>query len=185
MNVLKTLLPHLALAFVLCVPNWGSAQTPAPATPATVAEAATVPAAPAATGSLLVTVNVEGAKIEVDGVEVGISPAAPTSVTVGSHRIRVSLANYATVLRVVDVAENERERVDIDLLAEPTITGSTSGTADDGGADLSASPWYARWYVIAGAAVVVAAIVTVAVVLTLPEDSKGTPVGIPAPRITR
>ena len=65
-----------------------------------------------------VIVNQEGAEISVDDVVVGKAPLAePILVSAGRRRIGVSLAPYAPVSRVIDVAGGDRVDVSIALQA--------------------------------------------------------------------
>lgn len=101
------------------------------------------------TGSILVTVNEEGADIEIDGKSVAKSPMAkPKRVAVGSHSVRVTKPTFATNEQQVNVASQEAKKVDVKLEIEKT-TGHIVVREQSGrdvhvfvdGADRGPAPW--------------------------------------------
>lgn len=87
-------------------------------------------------GFVKVRANVADARIAVDGVEVGLGawegPLPP-----GHHRVEVSAPKMVAAAREIDVAEQGREELAIDLAAEPTPAPAPEAER--------------RWFVAAGA----------------------------------
>lgn len=82
---------------------------------------ATVPAAAAdATlpGSLLVESRPAGARVLVDGAEVGVTPVALATVAPGTHTVRIERSGYAPVTTTARVEARTRARVAVTLTAE-------------------------------------------------------------------
>ncbi|HLK37930.1 MAG TPA: PEGA domain-containing protein [Polyangiaceae bacterium] len=66
---------------------------------------------------VIVTTSVDGAAIEVDGVEVGKTPLAqPLRVTSGSHVVGASAPGYSPQRKEVTIASGEKQSVAIDLV---------------------------------------------------------------------
>ena len=67
-------------------------------------------------GALVVTVNVEGAKVSVDGKEIGLSPFdAPVFVEPGKRSIEASLEAHLPTRISIDIAKNESRDVGLSL----------------------------------------------------------------------
>ena len=65
-----------------------------------------------------VVANVSGARVQLDGLDVGRTPlAAPLAVSSGSHRISIVAVGYAPVWKTISVASGRTETVDIQLEA--------------------------------------------------------------------
>jgi hypothetical protein len=73
-------------------------------------------------GRVALAIEPPGARVLVDGREVGTTPLAePLRVGPGTHAIEVRLDGYAELRREVSVAQGER----VEIVAELTATGST------------------------------------------------------------
>jgi hypothetical protein len=101
------------------------------------------------TGTIVVTVNEEGAEIEIDGKSVAKSPMAkPKRVAVASHTVRVSKPTFAASEQQVAVASQDAKKIDVKLEPEKT-TGRIVVREQSGrdvhvfvdGADQGAAPW--------------------------------------------
>jgi hypothetical protein len=85
-----------------------------------------------------------GAEVTIDDIAIGKTPLAePVLVAAGRPRLRVTLAGYAPVSRMVEVAGMETTDVNVDLVPEAPMTpvrGDVSrGLARDGGGSSRAS----------------------------------------------
>lgn len=78
------------------------------------ADAPPRPAAPAV-GSLLVRSRPPGAAVQVDGVEVGVTPVQVPDVSFGAHQVRIELPGYRPWVAEVDVSGTEEVRVGASL----------------------------------------------------------------------
>ncbi len=78
-----------------------------------------VPMEPVASGTLVVEVDVPGAKVEVDGMDMGDSPIPPLSLRAGVHRIRVGRPGHYDAVRTVDLQGGRRLEVEIHLEPKP------------------------------------------------------------------
>ncbi|MFO0729201.1 MAG: PEGA domain-containing protein [Myxococcota bacterium] len=139
-------------------------------------------------GQLLVTADVEGAHIFIDGYDIGQTPMPARRVVAGHHAIRVEIAGHAPVLAEVDVAARSLETFHAALKAEtppvavlpsptpsaspspspaivaPPIETKAAVTPDEGGSS-------AVWWILGAVAVAAAAGVTVAVVASSSGDT--------------
>jgi len=93
---------------------------PSDATPAAVVTQAVVEPtqapAPAVTGTeLIITTEPEGARVTVNGIGWGSSPASIPNLEAGQKRIRVSKEGYVAVERVLQVDEGRRQTLNIRL----------------------------------------------------------------------
>lgn len=92
-------------------------------------------APPAATGTLVVSSNVEGALVAVDGRNVG--PISGGSVEVGnlspgSHQVRLQAIGYESATELVDLTAGETSRLDVPLAPEAVATTGTERQWDVG-----------------------------------------------------
>ena len=94
-------------------PPAASAAEAAPAPPQPEAPADDAP--PGAAGSLLVRSRPPGAVVQVDGVEVGVTPVEVPDVSFGAHRVRMELPGYRPWVAEVDVSGTEQVRVGASL----------------------------------------------------------------------
>ncbi len=138
--------------------------------------------------TLLVTVNVDGADVSIDGASIGTSPVAATRVEAGTHRVDVAREGYAAAQRQVEIVPGEQERLDVSLTAlDPALVATTTSSTEQAEADRAASEpaWYEQWYVWVGVGagvVVVAGVIALAVVLSQPAPQLD-PMGVPLPGI--
>lgn len=152
---------------------------------------ALAPAMPAAPprASLLVAVNVDDAAITIDGEEIGRSPVAPVEVAPGRHQVAVTHPGFVSRRQPIDVGRGENARLDILLEVDPQnaelLEADAAPVAGGGGGGAQDGPFYTRWYVIAGAGVVLAAITVAIIVLATSggDEQTGPTGGIPIPPI--
>ncbi len=76
------------------------------------------------TGSLVVNADENGAAIDVDGVAQGFTPAI-LALSVGPHRIVVSLRGYRPVQRDVVIRANEQERLELELFSNDSVEAAS------------------------------------------------------------
>lgn len=117
-------------------------------------------------GRLVMNVDVKGATIYVDGERVATSPTRPIPLAVGTHALRVTHPEFRDYVRFVSVEFDKDISVKADLQQFPIVSSGMSPTGKNGAlADPRANgnviyrgveptPWYRRWYTIAGAAAV-------------------------------
>ncbi|MBI5486538.1 MAG: PEGA domain-containing protein [Deltaproteobacteria bacterium] len=73
-------------------------------------------------GEILIGVNVDGATVAVDGLEVGVAPLSdPVRAVSGRHRVSVSLDGYNPAEREVTVTSGDRVTVGIELTEIPHV----------------------------------------------------------------
>ncbi len=134
---------------------------------------------------LLVTVNVDGATVRIDGTSVGESPIASQRLTRGRHVVSVTRSGYSDVRREVELEPGEQERLDLTL--EPVVLLPTQEVLTDGSVGTRAQPeWYEEWYVWVGVGAGVLAVVGIiigVVVATQPPPITPDPQGIPLPAL--
>jgi TolB-like protein len=112
-------------------------------------------------GSLELAIDIDGATIFLDGDKVGASPAAPIRAEVGNHALRITHPEYRDYVRFVDIPFGEPTRLDVGMKAFPIVEdemrqhGKGGGPLDTGPRRRGATPWYKRWYTIAGAGAIV------------------------------
>ena len=111
-------------------------------------------------GKLALNIDVKGASVFVDGRLVTKSPDKPLKLRVGTHAIRVTHPEYRDFVRFVDVAYASDEILEVGLKQYPSVSSEMrrAGGVDmnaGGAATVEPTPWYRRWYTIAGAGAVV------------------------------
>ena len=74
-------------------------------------------------GTLMVVSDVAGATVLLDDVEVGVTPLAAITVSIGRHVLRVEHAGHRPVVRRLQVTSGETLRVELAL--EPSAEGIT------------------------------------------------------------
>jgi hypothetical protein len=121
-------------------------------------------------GELELESSVRGASIFIDGRLVARSPARPISLAVGSHALRVTHPEYRDFVRFVEIEFGTTAQVAVDLRPYAEVAGDIHRTGRPiapAGRDVGAlpTPWYRRWYAVAGGGVLL--VVTSAVVVGL------------------
>lgn len=157
---------------------------------------AAMPAPPPPPATILVTVNVDGARVTIDGQEIGTSPVGPVEVSEGTHEIVVTASGYASVRRQERITAGEQARVDATL---QSISAQAAAAAADGSAwvttggdeqpaetDLLSEWWF--WTAIgAGAALVIGVAIGIGVAVSSEGDDGMVqlpdPRGIPLPHL--
>ncbi len=132
---------------------------------------------------LLVTVNVDGAIVTIDGERVGTTPIAAAVLTPGRHAVMVTAVGYSGARREVELDPGERERLDITLVSSSAVPMDEVIVAD--GTVVDSRPWYEEWWVwtIVGGVVVVGVAVGVGVGVAANSGPPPDPMGIPLPPI--
>ena len=113
-------------------------------------------------GTVDLVVSVKGASIFIDGEMVSRSPARPLAMSVGEHALRVTHPEFRDFVRFIDVPFGARTRVDVALAPYDAVSGDIRRTggraplvaAPGPAAAAGPTPWYLRWYTIAGGAAV-------------------------------
>jgi len=117
-------------------------------------------------GRLITKVDVKGATIYVDGRRVGTSPAKPVPLSVGTHALRITHPEFRDHVRFVSVNFDKDVTVKADMLQYPIVSsgmnpsGTGSKVPDPNKTGIiykgvQPTPWYKKWYSIAGAGAVV------------------------------
>jgi hypothetical protein len=112
-------------------------------------------------GSLQVTTPVQGAIIYMDGQKRGTTPSKSITASVGSHALRVTHPEHRDYVRFVDIAFGQETEVNAELLPLPGVSqrlsreGIIGGGNPGAGGPVRATPWYLRWYTVAGGVAVV------------------------------
>ena len=132
---------------------------------------------------LLVTVNVDGAIVTIDGERVGTTPIAAARLTPGRHAVMVTAVGYSGARREVELDPGERERLDITLVAASAVPMDEVIVAD--GTTASGPQWYEAWWVwtIVGGVVFVGVGVGAGVGIAASSGPPPDPMGIPLPPI--
>lgn len=152
-----------------------------------------MPSPPPPPATLLVTTNIDGARVQLDGDDVGISPVGPVEVADGQHELLVTARGYLQVRRQLRIQPGENARFDatltpIDAAAVGDASGSvdwqTDGAGGSGGDELTDQWWF--WTAIGGGA---AAIIAISIGIGVAVANSSTPAqldptGIPLPPIT-
>jgi len=108
-------------------------------------------------GRLAVTVDAKKASIYVDGKLVAKSPTKPVALPVGTHALRVTHPEYRDFVRFVKIEFDEDLKIEAGLQRYRVIRSEVG--VKPGGADPTAgviyrgvepTPWYRRWYTVAG-----------------------------------
>jgi hypothetical protein len=113
-------------------------------------------------GYLALTIDVEGAVVYVNGARVTTSPGDRVPLPVGTHALRVTHPEFQDFVRFVDVEFDGTLELPVELRRYPIVSrdllhrgggfGPAGGVAYDG---VEPTPWYRRWYTIAGGTAVV------------------------------
>ncbi len=132
--------------------------------------------------TLLVTVNVDGARVRVDDQELGESPVARVTLEPGRHVVVVMRAGYASTRRTVELEGGQSERLDITLAAD-TFGGDTvaTGVASSRETPITEEPLF--WVAIGGGALVVIGIAVGVGFAVAGSGPPPNPSGIPLPPI--
>jgi hypothetical protein len=134
--------------------------------------------------SLLVTVNVDGARVRVDDAELGESPVARTTLRSGRHVVTVTRAGYVSSRRTIELVDGQNERLDVLLspstatMGDDTVTGIGAAGA---GTPLVEEPLF--WVAIGGGVLVIAGIAIGVGVAVGNSGPPPDPMGIPLPPI--
>ncbi|MCU0676419.1 MAG: PEGA domain-containing protein [Myxococcota bacterium] len=127
---------------------------------------ASFPAPPPPPARLVVAIDVDGATVALDGVELGASPIAPVEVREGAHELTIRAPGHEPFSRRVEVP-SAGLRVDVRLV--PAADEAARLAATDAGATFDAvetsDPLWKKWWLWAavGGAVVVGLVVGIAV----------------------
>jgi len=124
-------------------------------------------------GELTLNSNVKGASIYVDGDLVARTPARPVALAVGSHALRVTHPEFRDFVRFVEIGFADHAAVDVKLVPYDAVSGDIRRTGHDPDSGLGPggsepTPWYRRWYTIAGGAAIL--VLTSALVVGLASD---------------
>ena len=112
-------------------------------------------------GRLAVSVDIAGASIYVDGTRVARSPSKALSLSVGTHALRVTHPEFRDFVRFVDIAFDAETAVPVELQKFPIVTsditrdGQIAGPSNIIYRGVEPTPWYRRWYTVAGFGTVV------------------------------
>lgn len=116
-------------------------------------------------GRLASNVDTDGASIYVDGQRLARSPAKPIALSVGSHAVRVTHPEFRDYVRFVEIEFDSTTTIDVSLQQFPIVASDMAqdpnkATSTDPRANIlyrgqQPTPWYRKWYSVAGAGTVV------------------------------
>lgn len=135
--------------------------------------------------TLLVTVNVDGARVRVGDLDLGDSPVARATLRRGRHVVTVTRDGYVSARRTIDLDDGQNERLDVVLVPSTVTSGDetspsgASGTARS--AEMYEEPWF--WGVLGGGVVVVGVAIALGVGLASSSGPPPMPMGIRLPPI--
>jgi len=135
---------------------------------------------------LTIATNTDGAEVRVDGEPIGETPVAPVELKPGQHIVQVAREGVGAENRTVQMRPGQDLRINVDFDPDETVGEGTRYDWETGELvqEEKETPWYLRWYTIAGAAaVVVGAVVIGVVVATQDDEQPGDPIGQPIPPI--
>lgn len=165
------------------------ASTPATLQPLTAQLQGVMFSPPPPPPTLLVTVNVDGARVRVDEDELGESPVARVTLRRGRHVVQVTRAGYVSSRRTLELVDGQNERLDV-ILSPSTVATGDEGTGAGGatfaatrGPELYEEPLF--WVAIGGGVLVIAG-VAIGVGVGVSSANSGPPpdpMGIPLPPI--
>ena len=115
-------------------------------------------------GTLAVTSSIVGSVLFLDGHKIAKTPSKPVSVFVGSHALRITHPEARDYVRFVDIAFGKQTTIDATLSPLPGVSQdlTRNGLLSDPNARTNtlvkhnSTPWYFRWYTIAGGAAALA-----------------------------
>lgn len=179
----------LLAATLLATPQRGAAQeAEAPGEPTSepaaegAGDVAFDVAAPVPETSLLVTVNVDGARVQIDDLDLGESPVARARLIPGRHVVVVMREGYATTRRTVELDSGASERLDV-VLAPATLDGDTALRGVDRSRETPLTEEPLFWVAIGGGALVVIGVAIGIGFAVSGDGSSGQPSGIRLPPI--
>lgn len=111
------------------------------------------------TGKLAISSAVKDATVYVNGRKLGASSGAVFSLPVGTHALRVTHPEYRDFVRFVDVTYDATTTVEVSL--QPLSIVQRDLVARGGGGPATSapsSPWYRKWWAVAGGATALAVI---------------------------
>jgi len=131
-----------------------------------------LPAAAAPTGTLLVTSNVAGAEVFVDGNRIATIPMEPADVSVGPRSLRVHAERYTDFVQDVRIEPGQELRVDATLAGMPPPPDPPD-----------TRPFYQKPWVwgVAGGVVLTGVVVAIVIATSGGEDSTIEDGAIPIP----
>jgi len=110
-------------------------------------------------GRLVCKVDVDGATIYVNGAKVARSPAKPIPLPVGTHALRIAHPEFRDFVRFVDIPFDQDVVVEAPMQQYPIVSKDIISKQGTGGTKVvyrgvEPTPWYRRWYTVAGAGTV-------------------------------
>ena len=110
-------------------------------------------------GRLALDISPEGAQVFIDGRRMAVAPVtAPLTLTVGTHALRITHPEYRDYVRFVDIGYAKQVKLAVDMRQLGVVSSEVSALGGRGSPrDRGETPWYGRWYVIAGAGAAVLA----------------------------
>ena len=80
------------------------------------------------TGSLLVSSNVTGAEVYVDGRKVDTAPALVEKLTPGTHMVEVRASGYTTARKDIAIESGKTAKVTVELIVDQATVAANTGT---------------------------------------------------------
>ncbi len=123
-------------------------------------------------GRLVLDIAPSGAVVFIDGRRVATTPTEPLALPVGSHAVRITHPERRDFVRFADIEFDRDTTLAATLPSYPVIASDLVQHSVRARA-AAPSPWYRRWYVIAGASAAVlltTALVTAALTAGIEAD---------------
>ncbi|MBA2538208.1 MAG: PEGA domain-containing protein [Deltaproteobacteria bacterium] len=126
-------------------------------------------------GTLHFAIDVTGATVYVNGTRIKLDQTNNLSLDVGTQAIRVTHPEYRDFVRFIDVAYGKTVDVAVGLTQYPIVRRDIQGNPINRDQQVLVDPpLYRRWYVVAGAALVLA-VISGAIVASQVRDLPNTP----------
>src|SRR5207237_413078 len=103
-------------------------------------------------GKLALSVDVNGARIYLDGKLLGDSPRAPVAASVGTHALRVTHEQYRDFVRFIDVKFDATTKLDVNLKQFPIVSDKMIEKDHDplvASGPVRPRPWYRKGWAVA------------------------------------
>lgn len=126
-------------------------------------------------GTLHFAIDVSGTTIYVNGQRNKLDAKGELSLEVGTQAIRITHPEYRDFVRFIDVSYGKTVDVPVGMLQYPIVRRDIQGNPINRDTQIVIDPpWYRRWYVVGGGAVLLG-VVTAVVVSSLVNNLPTTP----------
>jgi hypothetical protein len=124
-------------------------------------------------GRMLLKLDVKGAEAQLDGRPIDSDLAAPVTVPVGTHALRVTHPAYHDFLRFIDVGFDQTVNLAVPLAAYPLTEGEMAERKRRGGPVPKVVPWYRSWWALTVGGILITGITAGIVIGARPDPISG------------